>query len=400
MEAKIILAIIETLKNEELRNNIILGITILVVLLIFIILIPLYILLNPIEVIKNYFNNEEIDIVENIQTNYRGLDYGMGNITINSKFGFPLENIDAVVITAEYGNYDPWNTGIQIKHTGIDLSGIHRDNVLAVEKGEVVFSGIQKGYGNCVELKHNVDGIEIYTFYAHLSSIGVEEGQQVEQGYIIAKEGGDPYTDQNAGNSTGHHLHFEVEQVIYNDNVDIDIEIEKRGFIETQGKDNIYYDFKNIHNNSNVALDIFTWIDVIPTDAVRIDKVYTVTWNEDIFYSVYYKTNKKDYKQFIENLDSRKVYELDFKDIALENDEYITEFKFEFGTVKSDFHELEKPIVYVDVLDNLKNGYKFKNKTIISGSYLEYFIEDYDEWNTVIYNRKVEKNKELPKTGK
>lgn len=115
----------------------------------------------------------------------------------------------------------------------------------------------------------------------------------------------------------------EVEQVIYNDNVDIDIEIEKRGFIETQGKDNIYYDFKNIHNNSNVPLDNFTWIDVIPTDVVRIDKVYTGTWNEDIFYSVYYKTNKNDYKQFIENLDSRKVYQLDFKKLALENDEYI-----------------------------------------------------------------------------
>ncbi len=210
MELKIILAIIETLKNEELRNNIIMGITLLVVLLVLIILIPLYILLNPFESIKDFLSNDEQIIVENIQNNYKSIDYGMGNITINSKFGFPLENIDAVVITAEYGNYDPWNTGTQTKHTGIDLSGIHRDNVLAVEKGEVVFAGIQKGYGNCIELKHNIDGVEIYTFYAHLSSIGVEEGQKVKQGYIIGKEGGDPYTDQNAGNSTGHHLHFEV----------------------------------------------------------------------------------------------------------------------------------------------------------------------------------------------
>lgn len=173
-------------------------------------MIPLYILLNPFESIKDFLSNDEQIVVENIQNDYKGIDYGMGNITINSKFGFPLESIDTVVITAEYENYDPWNTGTQSKHTGIDLSGIHRDNVLAVEKGEVVFAGVQKGYGNCVELKHNIDGIEIYTFYAHLSSIGVKEGQEVEQGYIIGKEGGDPYTDQNAGNSTGHHLHFEV----------------------------------------------------------------------------------------------------------------------------------------------------------------------------------------------
>ena len=61
-----------------------------------------------------------------------------------------------------------------------------------------------------LEIKHIIDGQELYTFYAHLSAIGVKKGQEVEQGYIIGKEGGDPYTDQNAGNSTGHHLHFEV----------------------------------------------------------------------------------------------------------------------------------------------------------------------------------------------
>lgn len=210
MELKAILAVIETLKNEDLRNNIVIGITLLIVAIILIILIPLYILLNPLESIKDFFSSDEQVIVEDIQSDYKSIDYGMGNITINSKFGFPLENVNAVVITAEYGNYDPWNTGTQTKHTGIDLSGIHRDNVLAVEKGEVVFAGVQKGYGNCIELKHNIDGTEIYTFYAHLSSIGVEVGQSVEQGYIIGKEGGDPYTDLNAGNSTGHHLHFEV----------------------------------------------------------------------------------------------------------------------------------------------------------------------------------------------
>ncbi len=210
MELKAILTAIEILKNEELRNNIIIGITLLFAILIFIILIPVYIFFNPIENVENFFNSEEKEIIKNIKSNYESNDYGMGNITINSKFGFPLENVSAVVITAEYGMYDPWNTGVQSKHTGIDLSGIHRDNVLAVEKGEVVFAGIQKGYGNCIELRHNIDGIEIYTFYAHLSMIGVKEGQLVEQGYIIGKEGGDPYTDLNAGNSTGHHLHFEV----------------------------------------------------------------------------------------------------------------------------------------------------------------------------------------------
>ena len=115
-----------------------------------------------------------------------------------------------------------------------------------------------------------------------------------------------------------------IEQEILNDSVDIDIEIEKTGFIETQNKDNIYYNFKNIHNKSNVPLDNFTWNDTLPAEAVRLDKIYTGTWNEKILYSVWYKTNKNDFKLFKDELDSETIYELNFKELKLEKDEYIT----------------------------------------------------------------------------
>lgn len=190
-----------------------------------------------------------------------------------------------------------------------------------------------------------------------------------------------------------------IEQEILNDSVDINIEIEKKGFIETQNKDNIYYNFKNIHNKSNVPLDNFTWNDMLPVEAVRLDKIYTGTWNEKLEYSVWYKTNKNDFRIFIDKLDSEKVYELDFKNLKLEEDEYITEFEFRFGKVKVDFHEIESPIGYVNVQNNLKNGFTFTNHTKVSGNYLEERIEDKDEWTTIIYNRKVKLNKELPKTG-
>lgn len=139
------------------------------------------------------------------------------------------------------------------------------------------------------------------------------------------------------------------EKTIYNDSVDIDIEIEKYGFIETQNKDNIFYNFTG-------------------------------------------------FKLFKDNLDSETVYELDFSKLNLQ-DEYVTEFEFRFGTVKVDFHELESPILYVNVLNDLKNGYTFTNSTKVSGDYLEEHIEDYDKWTTVVYNREVNKNIELPKTG-
>ena len=189
-----------------------------------------------------------------------------------------------------------------------------------------------------------------------------------------------------------------IEKEILNDSVKIDIEITKKGFIETQNKDNIYYNFKNIHNKSNVPLDNFTWNDTLPIDAVRLDKIYTGTWNEKLEYAVWYKTNKQDFKLFKDKLDSEIVYELDFNKIDLENDEYITEFEFRFGTVKIDFKEVESPIVYVNVLDNLKNGYIFTNHTKVSGDYLEEHIQDKDNWTTIIYTREVKLSKELPKT--
>lgn len=197
------------LTDEEKRSDFIIFLVILIVIIFSIIILPIYLLTSPLEIIGTYLSQEEQGIIEGMHSSFKN-NFGMGNITINSKLGFPLENIDRVIITAEYGYYDPFNTGKATMHTGIDLSGVHRDNVLAVEKGIITFAGVQNGYGNCVEIKHIVDGQQLYTFYAHLSSIGVNKGQEVEQGFIIGKEGGDPYTDNNAGNSTGHHLHFEV----------------------------------------------------------------------------------------------------------------------------------------------------------------------------------------------
>ena len=38
----------------------------------------------------------------------------------------------------------------------------------------------------------------------------MKKGQNVKQGDVIGKEGGDPKKDKNPGSSTGHHLHFEI----------------------------------------------------------------------------------------------------------------------------------------------------------------------------------------------
>lgn len=139
-------------------------------------------------------------------TLYPTTNNNLTKTTSTKKYIYPVNG----VVTSEYGYRSYPYSGF---HTGIDISCYtHRDNVLAIADGVVTFAGSQNGYGNCIEIKHEFENETIYSFYAHLFSINVYEGKKVLQGDIIGNEGGDPYTDPNPGNSTGHHLHFELRK--------------------------------------------------------------------------------------------------------------------------------------------------------------------------------------------
>ena len=195
--------------------------------------------------------------------------------------------------------------------------------------------------------------------------------------------------------------HQEIIDVeVENDNVDIDIEVNKTGFKETQSKDSIYYDFSNIHNKSNIALDNFTWSDSLPTNALRANKIYTGTWNEDLKYSVWYKTNlSDDYIMLKDGLSTLVNNEVKFTDATLQEGEFIIDFEFRFGIVKADFREVEQPRLYCDMLDDLPNGFIFVNHTKVSGNYKDIYVEDKDDWTTITYYKEIETTQKLPRTG-
>ena len=94
---------------------------------------------------------------------------------------------------------DPF-TGRSAFHPGMDFAGARMTPVRATAPGKVTFTGLRSGYGRTVEVDH---GGGFKTRYAHLASIGVRPGQQVDAG---AKLGGMGST----GRSTGTHLHYEV----------------------------------------------------------------------------------------------------------------------------------------------------------------------------------------------
>lgn len=182
------------IKNNDITiKNKIKFITFFILL---IILVPSFIIINPFTKLRNILENKEINIISYNNVNASIFAENTSNIAL------PLKG----TITSAYGYRNDPITGKYSKHTGIDISGTHHDNIRSIENGVVTFVGSQNGYGYCIEIKHS----NYYSFYAHLSKINVSLNSTVKKGDIIGIEGGDPYSDPNPGYSTGHHLHFEI----------------------------------------------------------------------------------------------------------------------------------------------------------------------------------------------
>lgn len=92
--------------------------------------------------------------------------------------------------------HDPRNPS----HIGLDIAAKMWDPITAVADGTVVFAEWGGGYGNLVIVQHDDDWV---SYYAHLTEIAVEVGQEVRQGELLGGAG-------TTGYSTGPHLHFEL----------------------------------------------------------------------------------------------------------------------------------------------------------------------------------------------
>ena len=87
-------------------------------------------------------------------------------------------------------------------HNGIDIANDIGTKIRATRSGRVIFAGWYYGYGNTVVIEHDQG---YTTLYGHLNESIVRDEQYVQGGQVIAYMG-------NTGNSTGPHLHFEVQR--------------------------------------------------------------------------------------------------------------------------------------------------------------------------------------------
>ncbi len=118
---------------------------------------------------------------------------------------------------------DGWqmHEGLDIKCLQRDKHGEPTDPVLATADGTVAYfskNPALSNYGRYILLKHTVDGIEVYSLYAHLSEIrdGIKIGQPVKGGEQIAVMGRTSNTRERITKERAH-VHFELN-LVYSDN--------------------------------------------------------------------------------------------------------------------------------------------------------------------------------------
>ncbi|MBI4324274.1 MAG: M23 family metallopeptidase [Chloroflexi bacterium] len=104
--------------------------------------------------------------------------------------------------------------GLDIKCLKRDAKGEPIDPIMAAADGTVAYLNLRPGlsnYGKYVILKHRIEGLEIYTLYAHLSEIrrDLKPGDPVEAGQTIAIMGRTSNTGEAIAKERAH-LHFEI----------------------------------------------------------------------------------------------------------------------------------------------------------------------------------------------
>ena len=102
--------------------------------------------------------------------------------------------------SGSFGKRRVFNGQTRSPHSGEDFSAPYGTPVRAAARGRVVLAKGLFFLGNTVVLDH---GFGLFSFYGHLSSIGVEPGTLVEEGSVLGKVGA-------TGRVTGAHLHWGV----------------------------------------------------------------------------------------------------------------------------------------------------------------------------------------------
>ncbi len=110
-------------------------------------------------------------------------------------------------------------------HEGLDIRCLQRDRrgepidpVMATAAGTVAYINRRpslSNYGNYLILRHQIEGVEIYSLYAHLKEIrpALKQGDVVKAGEVVATMGRTCNTREGISRDRAH-VHFELDLIV------------------------------------------------------------------------------------------------------------------------------------------------------------------------------------------
>ncbi|MGN1271075.1 MAG: SpaA isopeptide-forming pilin-related protein [Clostridia bacterium] len=188
---------------------------------------------------------------------------------------------------------------------------------------------------------------------------------------------------------------------IANDVVNLKVDVEKTGTVETTPNGKLEYNF-DIQNKSNIEVENFVFGDILPSE-IRINTLQTGTFNQENNYKVQYITNNNTNWKTVGTYktDVNNEIKLDSESLGLAEGEYVEEFRLVFEKpVEKGFKNKGTKITATANAD-LINNQIFSNKTYVNATYLDVDLSDRDEFHTIVRIPETTKlTGTLPKTGK
>ncbi len=254
--------------------------------------------------------------------------------------------------------------------------------------------------GTEFEIYHYRTGNLVDTVRTDKNGVAVSKPLPLGRYKIVESKAADHYgLDKTPIEAEIEHAGQIVKVAMTNKALSTNVSIKKTSYAEVMPGQGIRYTFSDIGNNSTTALTSFYWRDTLPVQAVRLNRIFTGTYNAPGNYKVVYKTNLSggEYRTMYDNLSTARNYTLDASPTALglASNEYVTEFMFVFGVVPANFRQVEAPKVDCKVLSTVKGGSSFTNAADVGGVYNGQWIQAVTRWTTKVYG----KPPKLPTTG-
>jgi len=190
-----------------------------------------------------------------------------------------------------------------------------------------------------------------------------------------------------------------IRYQFFNEPANVSVETRKTGPTEVTAGQPIIWTVTTISNSSSIALNDFYFRDILPYQSVTLNRVFTGTFNQDVRYSVMFRTNQNgQWRVAYDNLSgmSNNALNMSRAALGLGHNEHVTEIMFSFGTVRAGFRNVLNPRIEGTVRYGIQHGYEIVNRVDVGGRTGDEWVIGNSSWVSRVF---AQPQGQHPRTG-